>query len=122
TRERTMCGVRGQEPLGRTLVGEVQVVTGYSFNSADTAGSSTHKARVKVPLAVIAVDDSFAWEIRFALWRELGPRLGFMAAVRYLNTRPQFTFADGRQRLWKADRVTLEAGLAVTLIKPPRDR
>jgi len=39
--------------------------------------------------------------------------------VRSLRTRPRPALADGTERAWKGDRVTLEAGLAFTLIKAP---
>jgi Carboxypeptidase regulatory-like domain len=118
----TMVGLMWQEPLGKRTSAEIQVVAGYSFNSVGKSGKQPLKARVAVPQAVIDLDDSFAWETRSAVWQELGPRLGFVVAGRYLHTRPQFTFADGTQRVWKADRVTLEAGLAFTLIKAPWTR
>jgi hypothetical protein len=97
----------------------MHAVAGYSFNSAGQAGNSPLRAQVAVLQEVVEVSDSFAWETRLAIWRDLGPRVGFMVAGRYLRTRPRFTFADGTQRVWNADRVTLEAGLAFTLIKAP---
>jgi Carboxypeptidase regulatory-like domain len=118
----TMVGLMWQEPLGNRTSAEIQFVAGYSFNSVGKSGRKSLKARVAVPQAVIAIDDSFAWETRVAAWQELGPRMGFVVAGRYLHTRPQFTFADGPQRVWKADRITVEAGFAFTQIKAPWTR
>jgi hypothetical protein len=115
----TMVGVLWQEPIGKQTSAEVQVVAGYSFNSVGKSGKEPVRAQLVVQQEVMDVDDSFAWETRLAVWRELGPRVGFMVAGRYLHTRPQFILADGTQRVWKADRITLEGGLAVTLIKAP---
>ena len=66
------------------------------------------------------IANSVAWETRLGVWRELSPRLGVMIAGRYLHTRPQFTFVNGTQHVWKADRVTIEAGLAFTVIVTER--
>lgn len=115
----TMVGVLWQKPIGTQTSAEIQVVAGYSFNSVDEPGKKSLRAQLVVPQGVMDVDDSFAWEARLSVWRELGPRVGFMVAGRYLHTRPQFTFSDGTHRVWKADRITLEAGLAFTLIKAP---
>ncbi len=117
-----MAGLVWQQPLGKRTSAEMHVVAGYAFNSAGKPGRKPLAAQVAVPQAVVDVDDSFAWETRLALWRDLGPRLGVMVGARYLHTRPRFTFADGSARAWRADRVTLEAGLAFTLIKAPWDR
>jgi Carboxypeptidase regulatory-like domain len=115
----SMAGVMWQQPLVPGLSADIQFVAGYSFNSVAKSDKSAVRAQVAVPQAVTDIGNSFAWETRLAVWREVGPRLGLMVAGRYLHTRPQFTFADGTQRVWKADRVTLEAGLAFTVIKAP---
>jgi hypothetical protein len=115
----TMAGVLWQEPIGKQISAEIQVVAGYSFNSVDKPGEKPLRAQLVVPQGVMDVGNSFAWETRLSVWRELGPRVGFMVAGRYLHTRPRFTFADGTHRVWNADRITLEAGLAFTLIKAP---
>ncbi len=115
----TMVGVLWQKPIGKQTSAEIQVVAGYSFNSVDKPGKKLLRAQLVVPQGVMDVDDSFAWETRLSVWWELGPRVGFMVAGRYLHTRPEFTFADGTHRVWNADRITLEAGFAVTLIKAP---
>jgi hypothetical protein len=118
----TMGGLLWQKPIAKQISVEIQAVAGYSFNSIDKPGKEALRAQLVVPQEVMEVDDSFAWETRFSVWRELAPRAGVMAAVRYLHTRPQFTFADGTRRVWNADRITLEAGVAYTLIKAPWDR
>jgi hypothetical protein len=115
----SMAGVMWQQPLAPGLSADIQFVAGYSFNSVAKPEKSAVRSQVAVPQAVTDIGNSFAWETRLAVWREVGPRLGLMVAGRYLHTRPQFTLADGTQRVWKADRVTLEAGLAFTVIKAP---
>jgi Carboxypeptidase regulatory-like domain len=115
----SMAGVMWQQPLAPGLSADIQFVAGYSFNSVAKPEKRAVRSQVAVPQAVTDIGNSFAWETRLAVWGEVGPRLGLMVAARYLHTRPQFTFADGTPRVWKADRVTLEAGLAFTVIKAP---
>jgi hypothetical protein len=115
----SMAGVMWQQPLAPGLSADIQFVAGYSFNSVAKPEKSAGRSQVVVPQSVTDIGNSFAWETRLAVWGEVGPRLGLMVAGRYLHTRPQFTFADRTQRVWKADRVTLEAGLALTVIKAP---
>ena len=114
-----MGGLAWQKEFGTNLSAVFQVVAGYSFNSVAASGQHPLRAEVAVPQAVVDVGDSFAWETQLSLWRELAPRIGFMVSGRYLHTRPRFTFADGSERIWRGDRVTLGAGLAFTLIKAP---
>jgi Carboxypeptidase regulatory-like domain len=115
----SMVGLMWQQPLAPGLSADIQFVAGYSFNSVAKPERSAAHAQVTVSQAVTDIGNSLTWETRLAVWREAGPRLGLMVAARYLHTRPQLTFADGTQRVWLADRVTLEAGLAVTIIKAP---
>jgi len=75
----TMAGVLWQKPIGNQTSAEIQVVAGYSFNSVDKPGKKSFRAQLVVPQGVMDVDDSFAWETRLSLWRELGPRVGIMA-------------------------------------------
>jgi hypothetical protein len=114
-----MGGVAWQKMVGKRISPQIEFIAGYSFNSAEPSGNHSLRAQVAVPQPVIDVGDSFAWQTRAAIWRELGPRIGFVAAARYLHTRPRFTFADGTERVWTGDRITLQAGLAFTLIKAP---
>jgi hypothetical protein len=83
------------QPLAPGLSADIQFVAGYSFNSLAKSDKNAVRAQVAVPQAVTDIGNSFAWETRLALWREVGPRLGLMVAGRYLHTRPEFTFADG---------------------------
>jgi len=115
----SMAGLMWQQPLAPGLSADIQFVAGYSFNSIAKPDTHAVRAQVALPQAVTNIDNSFAWETRLAVWREVGPRMGLMIAGRYMHTRPQFTFADGTHRVWKADRVTVEAGLAFTIIKAP---
>jgi len=118
----TMVGVILQEPVAKRVWSEIQIVAGYSFNSTAPSAEKLLKPHVAVPQAVADVSYSVAWEARLAIWREVGPRVGMMVAARYLHNRPQLTFADRSEHSWNADRLTLEAGLALTLIKAPAAR
>jgi hypothetical protein len=117
-----MVRLEWQQPLGPRTTAELHLVGGYAFNSTGKPGKEPLDARVAVGTAVDHVDNSFAWEARLALWHDVSSRIGLMAGVRYLRTRPELALADGSQRTWKADRVTLQAGVAFTLLKAPWQR
>jgi hypothetical protein len=61
--------------LASGLSAEIQFVPGYSFNSVASSDKSAVRAQVAVPQAVTDIGNSFAWETRLALWREMGLHL-----------------------------------------------
>jgi hypothetical protein len=62
--------------LASGLSAEIQFVPGYSFNSVASSEKNVVRAQVAVPQAVTDIGNSFAWETRLTLCREVGPRLG----------------------------------------------
>jgi hypothetical protein len=114
-----MLGIMWQQPVATKLLAEIQFLAGYSFDAVSEPESKPLKMHVALPQSVTSVADSFAWQPRLALWYDIGSRVGLMVAGRYLHTRPRLTFADASQREWKADRFTIEAGVAFTVVKPP---
>lgn len=85
------------------------------FRVSDDARTA-YRARLNADTVAIDAKNTFVLRPGISYWHDLGPRLGFHAAINYIVARPEVVvrtpFGETKSR-WHADNVAFKAGIAV---------
>lgn len=115
-----MAGVGWWQPLGHRTSVQIAGTVGYSWNKLDLENHGSGDLRLAVPGQVANVKNSAAWEVSGQVWYDVTSRISLLASAAVLQARPEITFADGTTKVWRADQLRVQAGVAFAVLKPRR--
>jgi hypothetical protein len=113
-----MGGVGWWQQVGHRTSVQLAGTVGYSWNKLDLENHGSGDLRLALPRQVVKVENSPAWEISGQVWYDVTSRISVMASAAYLQARPDIEFADGSTKVWHADQVRVQAGVAFAVLKP----
>jgi hypothetical protein len=115
-------GLGWSQPVANRMSMVFSGTAGYSWNGFDASDNGRGHPQLLVPVSVVDVKNSFAWELSGRAWFDINPRVSLMGGVAFLSTHPDLTLADGSTRPWNASQLRIEGGVAFTVLKPLRSR
>jgi hypothetical protein len=113
-----MAGVGWWQPIGHRTSVQIAGTVGYSWNKLDLEDHGSGSLRLAMPGQVVSVKNSPAWEVSGQVWYDVTSRISLMASAAFLQARPDIAFADGTTKVWRADQVRVQAGVAFAVMKP----
>jgi hypothetical protein len=115
-------GLGWAQPVANRLSMVFSGSAGYSWNGFDSTDNGRGHPQLLIPASVVAIDNSFAWELSGRAWFDLNRRVSLVGGVSFLSTHPELTMADGSRRQWNANQIRIEGGIAFTVLQPKRSR
>jgi hypothetical protein len=112
-----MVGLGWFHPLGRAVSLRLTGLGGWSFNGLGDVEDPKRRPELQVASAPTAVGSNVTWETSAKLWYALSPGVSFITGGSFIQARPELTFANGTSRVWNADHVRIDTGVAFTVFR-----